>query len=164
MRLCALVLFAATACGPEQPAAPEDGGSDVSTFDGGPDAGNGVVDAGAPTGCPRVSERVGWSAALATRFHGVAGRVTMTDACTLTVTGFSYDGQGIDVRLTGAAAGQGFARGVALGPQLFRPRQPWVNETLVIPLPADVSLEQLDAVSVWCIAASVDFGSGTFSP
>lgn len=176
-RMFLAATLALVSCGPEELDAPDAGSLlavDAGTatdagaaMDAGMDGGM-VNDAGvttdAGTGCARVSSRVGWSATLSTRAHGVRGRVTMTDACTLTLSEFHYDGQGIDVRLYGASAGQGFAQGAGLGPQLYRPQQPWVNETLTIELPATVTLEQLDRVSVWCIAASVDFGSGTFAP
>lgn len=133
----------------------QDGGGDVGARDG-------DVDAGAQDGGPASCARVGWFADLTTRFHGVRGRVTLTTDCTVRVTGFSYDGQGIDVRFYGARAGQPFADGAAMGPQLFRPQRPWVDDALEFSLPTGLAASELNAISVWCVDARVDFGSGTF--
>lgn len=185
------MLVAMFGCGPLDPASEEsDGGAllqvapgpvdagstdagavDAGSIDAGPvdagatdagsvDAGAGATDGGA--GCGRLDAHVGWYADLTTRFHGVSGRVTVTDDCTLTVTGFNYDGQGIDVRFYAAPPMTGFAQGTALGPQLYRPQQPWQNETLVVALPAGLTPASLDRISVWCIDVGVDFGSGAF--
>ncbi|MGV3622559.1 MAG: DM13 domain-containing protein [Archangium sp.] len=129
--------------------------------DAGP-ADAGQIDAGSDR-CP-PGERARWQAVLNTRFHGVRGRVTITDACTLTVSGFSYDGQGIDVRFVVTKRGESFSTGLPVGPQLFRPTRPWADETLEFTLPPGMTTRDLEAISVWCVAASVDFGSGAFAP
>ncbi len=44
------------------------------------------------------------------------GRATITDDCTITLTNFFYDGNGIDVRFYGAL-GKDFVRGFPIGGQ-----------------------------------------------
>lgn len=119
-----------------------------------------MLDAGVPS-CGSTHPRVGWFTDLQTRAHGVRGRITATSDCTLTVSGFDYDGNGIDVRLYGAPSIAQLASGVALGPQLYRPGNPWTNATLTVELPAGKTLDDVSALSVWCVAVGVSFGDGT---
>jgi len=122
-------------------------------------------DAGAPDAgtrqCRTDHPRVGWVLDLQTRAHGVQGRLTATNNCTLELTNFSYDGNGIDVRLYGAPSIAQLTSGTALGPQLYRPGRPWTNASLTIELPAGKTLDDVSALSVWCIAVGVSFGDGT---
>lgn len=111
--------------------------------------------------CTRTDSRVGWFADLSTRAHGVRGRVTLTDACTLTVSDFFFDGGGLDVRLVLAGAAQPFSQGTAVGPQLLKAGG-YQQDTLLIGLRDDLSASQIERVSVWCVSAAVDFGSGDF--
>jgi len=130
-----------------------------------PDGGLFMPDAGQPGGgggdCAKTHPKVGWYADLATYAHGVRGRATITDDCTVTLSDFHYDGNGIDVRLYGAIA-KDFANGFPIGGQLYRPGQPYVNVTLPMRLPRGKSLNDLDSVSVWCVAARHNFGDGVF--
>jgi Electron transfer DM13 len=114
----------------------------------------------APAVCGSNHQKVGWVADLSTLQHGVKGRITVTDNCTLTVTNFSYDGRGLDVLFYGALSTTTFSTGFAIGPQLLR-SQPYVNETLVIKLPADRTLDSLTSLSVWCVDVGVSFGHGS---
>jgi hypothetical protein len=41
--------------------------------------------------------------------------------------------------------------------------QPYQGETIEAKLPADKTLDDLDAISIWCVDFAVDFGSGEFS-
>lgn len=130
-----------------------------------PDGGLFVPDAGMGGGgggtCAKTHAKIGWYADLATYAHGVKGRATLTDDCTVTLSGFYYDGNGIDVRLFGGL-NKDFVRGFPIGGQLYRPGQPYVNVTLPMMLPAGKTLDDLDSVSVWCVAARHNFGDGTF--
>lgn len=139
-----LVAFVSTAAVP-------DGGLFV------PDAGMGGNGGG---GCAKTHAKIGWYADLATYAHGVKGRATLTDDCTVTLSGFHYDGNGIDVRLFGGL-NKDFVRGFPIGGQLYRPGQPYVNATLPMRLPQGKTLDDLDSVSVWCVAARHNFGDGT---
>jgi hypothetical protein len=121
----------------------------------------GGEDAGAPRSCEATHPKVGQVATLSTLFHGVMGTARIVDDCTIAIEGFHYDGRGIDVRIYGGLGGD-YARGFAMGPDLVRPT-PWEGETLTVQLPPERTLDDLDGVSVWCVDAAVDFGSGTFA-
>ena len=120
------------------------------------------ADAQPPTsGCGRTHPRVGWRADLGvnTGEGQVSGFVTMVDDCTLELTSFSYNGDGIEVRVFGSKASN-FRPGFTIGPDLVGRR--FVKATLQVKLPAGKTLDDLDWVSIWCVKARADFGSGPF--
>ena len=41
---------------------------------------------------------------------------------------------------------------------------PHTDETLTLTLPQSRTLDDLNGISVWCVKAKVDFGSGMFAP
>ncbi|CAN5228549.1 hypothetical protein BH23VER1_BH23VER1_06780 [soil metagenome] len=108
----------------------------------------------------------GWEAILSTDFHQVSGRVTVIDEDTVMVEDFVYDGQGIDVYfyLGSEDSRPSFASGLQIGPQLLGTVYDGSGGPLVIDLPDGQSLQGYGAISVWCTAADVSFGSGTFEP
>jgi hypothetical protein len=99
---------------------------------------------------------------LSTRFHSVAGRVVIVDDDTLRIEDFHYDGGGpaVYLYLGRANTNAAFRQGVALGPLLSGPV--YRGDDLVIDVPADISLSDYTAISVWCAAFNISFGSGTF--
>jgi mono/diheme cytochrome c family protein len=115
------------------------------------------------SGCGKTNPRVGWKADLGinTGEGQVSGFVTMIDDCTLQLTSFSYDGNGIDVRVFGSKV-KTFRPGFVIGPDLFGHR--YNKATLNVTLPAGKTLDDLDWVSIWCTKARADFGSGPFLP
>lgn len=115
----------------------------------------------APAGCPDTDPRVGWRATFATHHHGVAGTAEIRDDCTIVVSDFTYDGTGLDVRFYGGKDGD-YAGGFALSDDLLRPGG-YSGETLVLTLPEDRTLGDLDGLSVWCVDVGIDFGSGLFA-
>jgi mono/diheme cytochrome c family protein len=147
-------------------ATPADGPLDAGTpLDGAVASRDGAPvppDAGPPTsGCPRTHPRVGWKADLGvnTGEGEVSGFVTMIDDCTLELTSFSYNGDGIEVRLFGSKASN-FRPGFTIGPDMVGRR--FVKATMKVKLPTGKTLDDLDWVSVWCVKARADFGSGPF--
>ncbi len=108
-------------------------------------------------------DRAGWDANLSTFFHNVSGRVIIEDADTIRVENFYYDGQGPAVYfyLAEQNTNESFKNGLAIGSLLTRPTA-YNNETLTIDLPAGNTLDGYHAISVWCAAVSVNFGSGLF--
>jgi hypothetical protein len=136
--------------------------ADAGAIAGG-DAGGPAGDAMAPPagGCAKSNPRVGWKADLGvnTGEGQVSGFVTMVDDCTLELTDFSYDGEGIDVRVFGSKV-KTFRPGFVIGPDLVGRR--FRKETLRVRLPAGMTLDDLDWVSIWCTKARADFGSGMF--
>lgn len=113
------------------------------------------------TDCTSDSPRIGAAATLVTRDHGVSGTARIADDCTIVIDNFNYDGRGVDVRVYAATAGQDFADGVVLSGDLRR-SQPYIDETLTLTLPAGATLDDVDALSVWCVPVGVSFGDATF--
>jgi Electron transfer DM13 len=112
------------------------------------------------TACTKLSPRIGQVATLQTRAHGVSGQAKVIDDCTIEIDNFNYDGGGLpDVFVYGAKAGD-YARGFALGSNLFG--KAVSNGKVVITLKSD-DLAMLDGVSIWCVRAGVSFGDGLFA-
>jgi hypothetical protein len=112
----------------------------------------------------RANDRTGWTAELETYAHDVSGTCTIVDQDTFRVDHFHYDGQGLDVYfyLGADQTDNAFLNGLQVGPQLVGAG--YDDATLNIDLPPGHTLPPYDAVSVWCVDAAVDFGSGTFTP
>ena len=111
--------------------------------------------------CSKASSKVGQVATLSTRSHGVAGKATVIDDCTIEIRNFSYDGGGLArVFVYGAIAGN-YRAGFAIGNNLRGTS--FANQTLSIALnPGD--LDKLDGISIWCTDATISFGDGLFAP
>lgn len=106
--------------------------------------------------------RAGYEAHLSTIYHNVSGTVTIVDANTLLVENFYYDGGGLTVYfyLGERDLSSDFETGLGIGPELSGTM--YNNEQLIIHLPGDVNLDDYTAISVWCVDATVNFGSGSF--
>ena len=107
--------------------------------------------------------RAGFRAQLSTQFHNVHGTVTIVDEDTLLVENFTYDGGGASVffRLGATDTFGGFLNGISIGPQLLG--MVFNNGSLVIDLPAGVTMDGFNAVAVWCVPAQFSFGNGPFA-
>ena len=112
---------------------------------------------------PAQTDHSGWHAELSTLAHGVRGVVTVVDSDTIRVDNFYYDGQGIDVRIYLATANtqSAFVNGLSVGPDLVG--APFVNASFMVDLPAGETTDDYKAVSIWCVAANANFGSGSFA-
>lgn len=119
-----------------------------------------AVDMAPVEGCGKDHPRVGWTATLTTKAHGVRGTAVIVDNCTVEVRNFSYDGTGLDVRLYGTK-GADFRQGWPMSEDLIR-RPAYMDETVIGKLPQGRTLDDLDAISVWCVDIPVDFGSASF--
>lgn len=111
--------------------------------------------------CESTHPSIGRTATLATHAHGVRGTARIVDDCTIVFEDFSYDGGGIDVRVYGALGGN-YDAGFAFSENLLG--TPYASGTLTVHLPVDKTLDDLDGVSIWCVAASFSFGDGLFAP
>lgn len=161
-----LVLLLLVGCGDERSDSATTGGfdgtgdesstSDASTSFAGPTTG-----ATAPA-CLATDLKIGWRAELATYYHGVEGVAEILDDCTIRISEFNYDGNGLDVRIYAGKDGD-YAGGFALSDDLLRAGG-YVGETLTVMLPEGTSMSEVDGISVWCVEAGVDFGSGSFAP
>ena len=129
------------------------GGDDTTTGD------SGVTDT--DTYCTSNHARVGHAAELSTLFHDTTGTATILDDCTIKVTGFSYDGTGLDVRFYGAL-GSDFENGFAMTEDL-RKNGGYDNETLTIDMPDGHSFDEVDSLSLWCVDVGISFGEGVFA-
>lgn len=109
--------------------------------------------------CAGTHPHVGWTADLGinTGEGQVSGFVTIVDDCTLELHDFSYDGNGIDVRVYGSTSAN-FRPAFTMGPNLVR--RVFTKETWRVSLPADKTLDDLSWVGIWCVAVGADFGSG----
>ncbi|MAW59861.1 MAG: hypothetical protein CMJ94_03375 [Planctomycetes bacterium] len=108
------------------------------------------------------TDRSGWQAELSMLAHDVRGVVTVVDDDTIRLDNFSYDGLGIEVRVTLATgdSNAAFQNGLAVGPDLVG--TVFNNDSLVLDLPAGETTRDYRAVSIWCVAAGANFGSGLF--
>ncbi len=112
-----------------------------------------------------TSPRVGWRAELNGNFHGVGGTVTIVDDDTVQVDSFTYDGGGISVYfyLGESDSTASFVSGLPIGPQLVGTAYDGSQPPLLIDLPVGETLEGWHAISVWCVTARANFGSGSFA-
>jgi Electron transfer DM13 len=109
--------------------------------------------------CTKSNAKVGKSATLSTKAHGVSGIATVIDDCTIEIKNFNYDGGGLpDVFVYGGKANN-YAAGFPIGANLFGTRR--TNETIRITLKTG-DLDGLDGISIWCVRAGANFGDGLF--
>ena len=107
--------------------------------------------------------RAGWQATLSRFAHNVGGTVTIVDADTFRVDNFFYDGGGINVHFILAAANDNNSfRSTGLVTDLNLLGTPHNGDSLTIDLPAGTSFDGYNAISLWCIPAQANFGSGAF--
>jgi hypothetical protein len=95
------------------------------------------------------------------RFHGVAGIAEELDTRKIRLREFDYDGGGIKVQVYLYKQGM-LGQGSVIGPDLFG--QPRTNDTLVVDIPAEITADMYDRVSIWCVTAKQDFGSAPLEP
>ena len=108
--------------------------------------------------------RAGWQATLSTRAHGTRGTVTIVDADTFRVDNFFYDGGGINVHFILAAADDyNTFRDARLVTDLNLLGTAHNGDSITIDLPAGTTFDNYNAISLWCLPAAANFGSGTFA-
>ncbi len=122
-----------------------------------PDPGNGGPGA---RDCEATHPRVGQTAEFRTLDHGVRGTARIVDDCTIVLEDFSYDGNGIDVQVYGALDGR-YRSGFSMSGNLLR-NGGYSNETVTATIPEGMTLDDLDGVSIWCVAVGVNFGDASF--
>jgi len=112
------------------------------------------------TACTATDARIGQTAPLRTYYHSVSGTARIVDDCTIEIDNFTYDGGGLDVRVY-AGSDLTFQNPVILTGDLRR-LGGYTNETLSVPLPDGVTLNDVRAIAVWCTVVNVDFADGEF--
>ena len=111
--------------------------------------------------CPSTHPKVGQTTVLSRQAHGVSGKARIVDDCTVELTEFTYDGGGINVRIYGGRGGD-YDAGFSMSEADLRRPTPYDGETVYAQLPAGRTLDDLDGVSVWCVAVGFRFGDGLF--
>lgn len=129
----------------------------------GEDVTMGMDDNSGASGCTSNDPRVGQSAIIAGVFHDVAGTATIVDDCTIQITGFAFDGGGIDTRIYLGLNGEfrDTFGGFGISPNLVGTA--YFNNTVTFTLPAGRSLDDFNSISVWCVPVGVSFGTGFFN-
>jgi hypothetical protein len=113
------------------------------------------------TDCSDDHELVGATATLETHFHSVAGTVTVIDNCTVELTDFTFDGQGLDVRAV-LSDNADFESYDVLSEDL-RADGPYDDAVLSLPLREGMTLDGITDFSIWCVPAGASFGDGSFT-
>lgn len=104
---------------------------------------------------------VGSSAEFSTIAHDVSGTMTVLDDRTIEISNFNYDGGGVAVFFYNGVDGNFFQPNSGpVGPMLNGRR--FTNETFTITLPSNLTLDDFNSLSVWCVPFNADFGSATF--
>lgn len=111
--------------------------------------------------CAATHPRIGQTAVLTTRFHGVSGTARIVDDCTIVIENFTFDGDGLDVRVYSGDSNGNFAAGRILSDDLRRTAG-YAGETLTVRLPVGVTLDEVGSLSIWCVPVSMSFGDGVF--
>jgi MYXO-CTERM domain-containing protein len=113
---------------------------------------------------PLHAATLGSQATLSDDFHDVGGTATVLDFDRLRIDDFTYDGQGLDVffYLGADDTNAAFIGGLSVGPQLLGTVFDGTQAPIIIEMPAGTSTADYGAISVWCTAVSVSFGSSTF--
>ncbi len=98
---------------------------------------------------------VGRSAEFSTIAHEVSGTMTVLDDRTIEISNFNYDGLGVEVIFYYGTDGD-YRSGGAIGPELTGTR--FVNETFTLTLPDNLTLDDFNGLSVWCVPFNANFG------
>ncbi|XP_018392521.1 PREDICTED: protein Skeletor, isoforms D/E-like isoform X1 [Cyphomyrmex costatus] len=93
--------------------------------------------------------------------HGVSSEpVVIVDAQTLLIPSFSYDGEAPDAKFWVGAGQTPSPQGIRVPDENGKeqPLRRYDRKTIVLTLPADLTVHQLGHFGVWCEAFAVDFG------
>ncbi len=117
------------------------------------------LDINAQQTCGSDHPLVGTSVEFNTYAHGVRGKLTITDNCTLTVSDFYYDGGGPAVAFYSGTNGN-YASGSIISNNING--HVYGGETLTLTLPRGVTLDSFNGVAVWCFEFNANFGEAVF--
>jgi hypothetical protein len=104
--------------------------------------------------------QVGWIAELTGHHHDVEGTAELIDERTVEITGFDYDGGGINSRFFLLADGEPFHREFEISDNLVG--GDYADDTLTLTLPDDIPDDAWNLITLWCVPAAVSFGDGVF--
>lgn len=125
-----------------------------------------VVIGTSPVLAQLISPQVGWEAELSTLSRDVSETATVLDPDTMLVDDFTYDGQAPAVYFyLGTEDSQSaFTEGLSIGTLLSGNVFDGTQAPFEVDLPIGQTIEGWNAISVWCVTFSVNFGLGTFLP
>lgn len=106
---------------------------------------------------PRVGRTTSWSATFP---HKITGDLRIVDNCTLMLEHFYYDGIAIDARVVATKGTEDCAQGHILSPQTLVRAGGYTNETITIPLPEGVTLDDVERVGICCVPIGLMFAEG----
>jgi mono/diheme cytochrome c family protein len=112
---------------------------------------------GAQTGCGMTHAKVGQSLTFQTNAHAVAGTATISDDCTILFENFSFDGGGINVHVI-AGTGGNYEAGADVSINMVGTA--FDGGSALVRLPAGVTLDDFDGLSIWCVPVGFSFGDG----
>jgi hypothetical protein len=134
----------------------------LETSTGSGDPGPGEVPGDELRECDSTHAKIGQTATLVEAFHDVGGVATIVDDCTIRIDNFTFDGTGINVQIYGGE-GEDYARGFSVSGDIRRATA-YAGESITVQLPENLTLDDLDGLSVWCVPAGASFGDGQFAP
>ncbi len=108
---------------------------------------------------PRVGRATSWSATFP---HKITGDLRIVDNCTIVLEHFYYDGIALDARVVGTKGTENCAQGQILSQQTLVRAGGYTDETIVIPLPEGVTLDDVERVGICCVPIGAMFAEGTF--
>lgn len=109
--------------------------------------------------CSSNHPSVGSIAQLSRFSHQVGGTIRVVDDCTLEVSNFTFDGGGIDIRFYTGVDGNFFS-GSIVSQNLLGTF--YSGQTVTFRLPSNISLDNFNSLSVWCVPVGIDFGSASW--
>lgn len=109
--------------------------------------------------CDANDSRVGQTAQLSTLRHNVSGTAVIVDDCTIEIRNFTYDGGGPNV-VVYADVDRNFNTPLILSEDISG--TVFNGETLTVQSPESASLDDVRAISIWCLQFDVNFGDGLF--
>lgn len=118
-----------------------------------------------PSGCGDDHAKVGYSGSFSTLFYNVSGTATIIDNCTIRITGFNYEANAAvpGPYFYGSTSDQYPASSsFTIGDILRSNNVPYVNQDITLKLPNNVTLDDIDYLSVWCVPVRANFGDLRF--
>ena len=103
---------------------------------------------------------VGEERLFSTLAHGVSGKATILSNCEIRIENFNFDGGGAGNVAIWGAKDSNFLLGYTVSDNLFG--QDFVNEDFNVFLPENMSFDDINSLSVWCIPFNANFGSVQF--
>ncbi len=113
-------------------------------------------------GCGQSHDMINFTGEFSSLAHGVMGKATIIDDCTIRISEFDYDGGGPSVYVYGAIDHDySAADAIQMGPRLDG--QVHQNASFDITLPMGSSLDDFNSISIWCDDFNANFGQLEFA-